>query len=469
MHSAGAFSLRYMRLGLIGTVIICGVSGWACKSKPQPTSAPVVQPLSANDVSWLFPAPTLAADFANLIAVRDITTPDPQDPTKRDPAWTDAAFQQFLAIADGPAAQVQGGANGQIALPKEAQTPDAWFVAGVRIDAGAPGLSSDIRAQYGQLPEIRLIIQPIIKNPDGSPKVLDIAGHLIFDFITATPDPPAQTDCFPRFVADMNAFNSIVTDAATLRTKLSSGQLGGHAVITAGAPIGVHPGLADPATVNSVRNEMLALLERHVSAQRLGSMAVAGLPAAAPAPWIFLSMLGDHAGHFGPAHGPTLDGNLQFAQMLTPVGTNPRVVPEPHTNNRNPITCKNAAVSATSLPIAQRNGVATSAVFATPAPSADQAKQILDTIADPMKSFFFNTDCVSCHTETRRTMELLNVTAIPGINPAALPGGTWDVRNFGWGNAGKAGMQATVTRRTANETAAVVTFINSQLLPKQSN
>jgi len=63
-------------------------------------------------------------------------------------------------------------------------------------------------------------------------------------------------------------------------------------------------------------------------------------------------------------------------------------------------------------------------------------------------------------------MELLNVTAIPGINPAALPGGTWDVRNFGWGNAGKAGMQATVTRRTANETAAVVTFINSQLLPK---
>jgi hypothetical protein len=47
-----------------------------------------------------------------------------------------------------------------------------------------------------------------------------------------------------------------------------------------------------------------------------------------------------------------------------------------------------------------------------------------------------------------------------------LPGGTWDVRNFGWGNAGKTGMQATVTRRTANETASVVTFINSQLLPK---
>jgi hypothetical protein len=467
MHSSGIFSLRYARLGLIGSLIICGVSAWACKSNPKPAPTPAVQPLSANDVSWLFPAPTRSADFANLIAVRDITTLDPQDPTRRDPVWPDAVFQQFLTIADGPAAQAAPGATGQIALPKDAQTPDAWFVAGIRIDAGAPGLSSDIRAQYGQLPEIRLIIQPIIKNPDGSPKVLDIAGHLIFDFITATPDTPAQADCFPRFVADMNAFDSIVADAAALRTKLASGQLGAHTVSTADAPLGVHPGLADPATANAVRNEMLALLERHISAQRLGSMAVAGLPNAAPAPWIFLSMLGDHAGHFGPAHGPTLDGNLQFAQMLNPVGTNPRVVPEPHTNNLNPITCKNAAVSATSLPLPQRNGVATFTVFATPPPSADQSKQILDTIADPTKSFFFNTDCVSCHTETRRTMELLNVTAIPGINTAALPGGTWDVRNFGWGNAGKAGMQPTVTRRTANETAAVVTFINSEVLPKQ--
>src|ERR1700683_1045458 len=103
----------------------------------------------------------------------------------------------------------------------------------------------------------------------------------------------------------------------------------------------------------------------HISSQRCGSLAVAVLPATAPAPWIFLSMLGDHAGHFGPAHGPTLDGAQQFAQMLNPAGTTPRVVPEPHTNNLSPVTCKNAAVSATSLPVAQRSGVSTSAVFAT--------------------------------------------------------------------------------------------------------
>jgi hypothetical protein len=468
MDLARTSSSRRLRLALLGILMATA----ACKSKqpaenpgPAPAQIQANAPLSANDVSWLFPAPTKAADFANLIAVADVSTPNPQDPTKRDPIWPDAVFQQFITIVNGPQAQVSGS-KAQISLPTEARSVEAWFIAGIRIDAGAPGLSSDIHAQYGQLPEIRLIIQPIIKNPDGSPKVLDIAGHLIFDFITATPDPPAQTDCFPRFIADMNAFTPVVTDAAALRTKLNNGQLGPHAISTVGASLDVHPGLADPATANAVRNEMLAFLERHISAQRLGSMAIAGLPAVAPAPWIFLSLLGDHAGHFGPAHGPTLDGNLQFAQMLNPVGAAPRVVPEPHTNNLNPITCKNAAVSATSLPIAQRNGVATSAAFATPPPSPDQTKQILDTIADPTKSFFFNTDCVSCHTETRRTMELLNVSDIPGINPAALPNGPWDVRNFGWGEAGKNGMQATVTRRTANETSAVVTFINSQLLPK---
>ena len=472
MNTSLLHSSRYPQLAILVVLLV----GAAChktivnnsNSSGAPSAvAPIqrVSPLSANDVSWLFPPPTRAADFANLIAVRDVTTPNPQDPTKRDPIWPDSVFQQFLAIVNGPQANV-AGTNAQISLPSEARSIDAWFIAGIRIDAGAPGLSSDIRAQYGQLPEIRLIIQPVIKNPDGSPKVLDIAGHLIFDFVMLPPDPPPLADCFPRFQPDMNAFNPVIADAEALRTRLSNGQLGPHAISTAGIPLGIHPGLTDPSTANNVRNEMLAFLERHISAQRLGSMAIAGLPASASKPWIFLSILGDRKGHFGPAHGPTLDGALQFAQMLNPAGTDPRVVPEPHTNNLNPITCKNAAVSATSLPIAQRRGVSTSEVFATAALSADQTKQILDTIADPKKSFFFNTDCISCHTETRRAMDLLKITDIPGINPAALPTGQWDVRNFGWSPTGKGPAQATVTRRTAAETAAVVSFINSELLAK---
>jgi len=456
---------RYLKLWILVVILAsaaCNKMSSGNNSRAQaPTAASPSAPLSVNDVSWLFPPPTRAADFANLIAVGDITTPNPQDPTKRDSVWPDSVFQQFLDIVSGTHAKVDG-TNVQISLPTEARSIGGWFVAGIRIDAGAPGLSSDIRTQYGQLPEIRLIIQPVIKNPDGSPKVLDIAGHLIFDFVILPPDPPLAIGCFPRFQPDVKAFNSVVVDVEALRTKLSNGQLGLHAVSTAGVPLGIHPGLVDPSTANNVRNEMLAFLERQISAQRLGSMAIVGLPSNASKPWIFLSILGDRKGNFGAAHGPTLDGDKQFAQMLNPAGTDPRVVPEPHTNNLNTITCKNAAVLPTSLPIAQRRGVSTSEVFATPALSADQTKQILDTIADPTRSFFFNTDCVSCHTET----DLFKVTNIPGINPAALPTGQWDVRNFGWSPTGKGPAQPRVTRRTAAETGAVVTFINSEIIAK---
>jgi len=470
MDHSRRFSSHCARLGMIGALTFCGLSVWACKSKPQPP--PSVQPLSANDISWLFPAPTQAADFANLIAVHDLTTPNAPDPTKRDPVWPDAVFQRFLVLAESPLVQVAGAPG--IGLPAEAHSIDAWFVAGIRFDAGAPGLSNDIRAQFGQLPEIRLIIQPVTHNPDGTPKVADIAGHLIFNFTQPKLNDPAQTGCLQRPQPDLDTFSKIVADLAALRTKLSEGQLGAHKITTSGAPLGVHPGLADPTTASNLRAEMKSLLEKYISGQRLQAMAIAGLPSGAPKPWIFLSIQEVPPGvdptlpngGFDPVNGPTLDGK-QFAQLLQAQGTVPRVVPEPHTNNLNPITCKNAAVPTANVSIAERSGVSTSQVLAAQAMAADKTKQILDTIADPTKSHFFNTDCVSCHTETRLTMENLKVTTIPGIDTAALPGGTWDVRNFGWGNAGKAGMQPTVTRRTANETAAVVTFINSEVLVKQ--
>jgi hypothetical protein len=479
MNSLAVFSSNYLRLGAVCALAFCSACGGSSPHGPaEPgsqgaVSSQSVAPLSADDVSVLFPAPTRTEDFGKLIAVRDLTTQNAQDPTKRDPVWPDAVFQQFLAIAASPAAQVAGTQN-RIGLPPEAQTIDAWFVAGIRIDAGAPGLSDDIRAQFGQIPQIRLIIQPVTRNADGTPLVHDIAGHLIFNFTLAKVNDPAEPDCLQRPIPDLDALSAIVRDLSSIRTKLSSGQLGTNKVATSGVPLGVHPGLADSTTTNNLRSELVSFLERHISGSRLSAMAIAGLPSGAAKPWIFLSMLGVPpgvvpslpSGGFVPVHGPTLDGN-QFAQMFTPAGTVPRVVPAPHTNNLNPITCKNAAVSATSLPVANRSGVATAEVFVTPAPPADKAKQILDVIADPTKSHFFNTDCVSCHTETRRSMDLLNVGTIPGIDSASLPNGQWDIRNFGWAPSGKGPFQATVTRRTADETAAVVAFINSQLLPKQ--
>jgi hypothetical protein len=426
-------------------------------------------PLSANDVSWLFPPPKKAEDFAKLIAMADLTVPNALDATKRDRIWSDVAFQQFIGIAASPATLVEGTTS-RIGLPVEMQSIDAWFIAGVRIDAGAPGLSSEVRDQFGQAPQIRLILQPVTRNPDGTPKVFDIAAHLIFDF-TLRPEVGAQAGCSPRATPDLVALKAIVTELADLRTKLSEGKLGANSITTAGVPLGVHPGLVDQTTAINVRQEMKAFLERHLSAQRLDDMAIMGLPAGASRPWIFLSMVNLPPGvlpslpngGFVPVHGPTLDGQ-QFAELLNPAGSPQRVVPAPHTNNLAPITCVNAALPTAGPPIAERHGSSTADVFGSPVPSSDKVRDILDLIADPNRSHFFNTDCISCHTETRRSMELLNIRDVPGIDSTVLPNGQWNVRNFGWSPPIEGPLQGTVTRRAANETGAVVKFINETLI-----
>jgi hypothetical protein len=466
----------YIGLALTAVLAICG--GCPSKDTPQTSNAGAQAKsgtaLSVNDVSILFPGPATAADMKRIIAVSDIVSPNAQDASKSDPVWPAAVFQQFVGIANSNFSQVGvAGGQKQIGLPAAAQSVTAWFVSGIRIDAGAPGLSSDVRAQFGQLPEIRLIIQPITLGADGTPKVLDIAGHLIFDFINAAQDPPppgtSLADCRQRPTADTATFSSVVADVTAIRDKLRDGKLGGKKVDTAGLPLGVHPGLLDATTATNLRAEILAFLGRHISAQRLDAMAIAGLPNGAPAPWIFLSMVKVPPGvvptlpngGFAPVNGPTLDG-VQFAELFQPAGTIPRVVPEPHTNNLNAITCKNAAVSKTSMPVANRSGVATAELFAATPPSPERIGQVLSTVADPNKSHFFNTDCVSCHTETRRAMDLQGVKDIPGLNPAVLPGGQWNIRNFGWSPTGK-GAQATATRRALNETTAVVNAINAGL------
>jgi hypothetical protein len=448
---------------------------------PTPSAKPLEAPLSADDVSWLFPTPTKPEDLANLISMADLMASDPRDPTKRVRVWSDAAFQQFLGLAASPAAKVAGTSD-SIGLPDEVKSIAAWQIAGIRFDPGAPGLTDAIIQQYGQSPQIRLILQPVTKNDDGTLNVHDITAHLIFSFLNGAPDtakmflPPAQNGCFPRPVPDIATFQQIVAEIADLRTRLAEGELGTNKVATSDKPLGVHPGLIDPTTASNVRQEMKAILERHLSSPLLGQMAIMGLPAGQDAPWIFLSMLfvGPGTvpqlpnGGYIPVHAPTLDGT-QFAQKLNPVGSSPRVVPAPHTNNLAPITCVNAAVPANGPPVAQRHGVATATLFPDPPPSANRISNILsvlNVIADPAKSHFFNTDCISCHTETRRAMELLSPKDIPKINAAPLPNGPWNVRNFGWSPLIEGPVHGSVTRRSAAETAAVVNFINAKLLPK---
>jgi hypothetical protein len=116
-----------------------------------------------------------------IIAVSDIVSPQAQDASKSDPVWPAAVFQQFVGIANSNFSQVAVvGGQKQIGLPAAARSITAWFVAGIRIDAGAPGLSNDVRGQFGQLPEIRLIIQPITLAADGNAE--SVRHRRAFDF-----------------------------------------------------------------------------------------------------------------------------------------------------------------------------------------------------------------------------------------------------------------------------------------------
>lgn len=303
-------------VGLLGTLL--GLAAIIAIGAAAPVSSPTEAPLSLDDVSWLFPAPTKAADLTNLISINDLTVPDPANSGHRLPVWSDEAFGQFLQIADSDAAQVGGPGGPRIGIPQWARSKSVWFIAGVRIDAGAPGLSPAVVSVFGQRPQIRLILQPV--QPDGSAHPQDITAHLVFDFVV---DQTTPANCPFFAVPDIASFKTVVLDAANLRDQLDSGAFAGAKVSTSGLPLGLHPGLANSATAPLVRTAMKALLERHISDARLRTMALMGTPANQPSPWIFLSML--RVGQvFVPVHGPTLDG-VQFAMMFSggPPGASP--------------------------------------------------------------------------------------------------------------------------------------------------
>jgi hypothetical protein len=414
------------------------------------------QPLAANDVSILFPPPKTTADLDNLIAATDLARLAPGAQPGR--LWSDADFASFLAIAENPAVQV-AGTGLAIRLPPAVQQIDAWFIAGIRIDPGAPGLSKQIIEQFGQQPQIRFVVQPLTRQPNGAVRIHDIAAHLIFGF-SPTFDQPTAAGCLPRPKPDMDKFKAVVRDIAVLRDRLAAGQFGGTPITTTG-PLGVHPGLTG-ASAKPFRDALKDMLEQRLATQPLGAMAIMALDA--PEPWIFLAMqkvAREGSFVFVPVPGPTLDGQ-QFAQMLSFRGGK-HVLPAPTTNNQNPITCRHAAQNPP-LPTTDRKGVAT-ADFLDGSVPAGAVQEIVDIVADPAKSHFFNTDCVSCHTDTRQAMKLIGNATISGVNPAALPQRDWNVRNFGWFPSGSGG-DATVTRRTATETAEVVEFINRELLGK---
>ena len=75
MVRSGLFFSWPLRLGALVGLVTCVCCGGSSGQGPANNASPqAVPPLSADDVSLLFPGPTRAEDFAKLIAVSDLST-----------------------------------------------------------------------------------------------------------------------------------------------------------------------------------------------------------------------------------------------------------------------------------------------------------------------------------------------------------------------------------------------------------
>lgn len=367
---------------------------------------------------------------------------------------------------------------GRVAGPSAEQAIDPGVfadlrVTSVRIDPGAPGLTPAF-AVFGRAPQVRLVAQPVTLE-NGRPVVRDEAVHLVYTF-----GKPARTPaCGFRFEADIPAFERAVDDLRALKATVQDA-----GVTTDGMPLGVHPAFASATAAPLLVAGLDAFVRSHATEDRLFAVSVAGIPAGRPEPWIFLAMSRDpETGAVRPVPGTAIRqaaGAPAFAQMLSFVGgPDGAVIPPGLARNLLPVDCLANFLPQTQA--ADGQGRSTSTLFAPGANTPAAAAEVAEVVADPARAHFFNTDCVSCHSETRREIDAAAdgaaasaaIAQAEGIAPEAMPRGPddsgrafdkWNVRAFGWyPGFGPAGARAhpTVVRRAARETAEVVACLNS--------
>jgi len=418
---------------------------------------------SPNDVSILFPAPKTPTELnANILRLTDF---------QPDRVLPENVFRQVMALITGPstlttpngALTVDAGAipgtGRRINFPGQNLRSD-WVVAGIRIDPGAPGMGENIFNVFGKSPQIRLILQPVSQSNNGLRDLIDVTDgslHLVYAF-HGPDDPVAKSQCFLHNVADMESFQTAVTDLKAIKDRFETE----HGVVTDGLPLGVHPAVSVAGA--EFRGAIQSYLNTYLTPERLFAVSVAGIPLPNPEPWVFLAMQKSPlSGNIEAVPGPAIvqAGPLpNFGQMISFIDR-PQIVPAPATDNLQAVNCNINRTGRVPQPVAGA-GLSTATVF-------DQGDrnitQIASVIADVTQSHFFNTDCISCHTETRKEIDMGQTTAAiigvqANIDPAVIPGEQWNVRAFGWFpgffNQLESGAHETVTRRTAHETAEVI-------------
>lgn len=415
--------------------------------------------LHPNDVSILYPLPESIDEFSGLISIAGLTSE-----LDDSPVFPEADFTTILTIAQEKGRVDRRG----IDFHPSNLSIDAWKIAGVRFDPAAPGASAEVAQAFGSIPQIRLVVQPVTLF-GGQIRVHDVALHVIYSY----PIPPTAEQPLPQ--ADSAKVNAMISDLLAMRAVCEDE--GGD---TSGA-LSVHPCLQEP--MSDFHVEVVGFLRKYLHAARFQVGAIMGLNNGAFEPWIFVALQrNSQNGEFAAFPSPGLDAvsRAPTAQMVSFIDF-PRVQPVPSTTNTLDITAN------LEIPISERRGVSTAPLFesvnmddfaligqdAQGSPVLSDTLRntdIVDWIAHPARAHFFNTDCVSCHSETTlresRRIPPSEFAFVPEhadmtVDPAMLHANQWNVRNFGWFVDPRFGTKhTTITMRTANETFEVVEATN---------
>lgn len=410
-----------------------------------PASTAAEPRFDVNDVSFLWPVPTTREEVAKLISA---------DETLADGAtrvWSKEAFEAVIDTARSVVVRTSAGTDFGIDFRPfgvEFARPETWKVVALRVDPSAPGCDPKTVAKFGSTPQVRLVMQPVTVSDSGAVKVHDYTAHVVFN-LTKQVGPTGAG----RAVPDDAAFREVLDD---LRALKSASEAAG--VPTVGK-LGVHPALK--AKVPGFAEKVTAFVKRRVSGERLAAAAFMGINP--PEPWIFFAASKQPDGTFKLSTFPTIGG--KGAQMLGFRGGAP-VMPAPIT--RNVDDDRGVSTAALFEPgIAARLGGPVFAGLDRP-----RFQDVPDLVANPERANFFNTDCVSCHSESARRVAL-NISAgdgafryvppaeVSGVDASVLPRDLWNVRNFGWFPRGGS-VSLTATMRTANESAESADFINRE-------
>jgi hypothetical protein len=413
-----------------------------------PTAPTAAAFLDVNDISYLWPVPLTKADVDSLISLNDEAADGKIFP--------EPLFAKLIEEAKTVSIKDQA----RISFPDDAEfkKPGTWKVAGIRVNPSALGSDPVGLGQFGVIPSIRLIVQPVTMDGE-SAHIHDMAAHVVFLHMKGPLQP------------DKEAFKALVDDLRAIKAFLAQAN-----VDTTGQELNVHPGFIKK--VPGFSDKIRALLKRHLSSRRLAIISFMGIHNGFE-PWIFFKVNVKPGGVLDrvPVSGfrpPDAEHPQVREQMLSnraglqaepAPSLDPQISPEGHRISTSLILGSDPSdpqLDKIVLPDAT-----------DPLVRQLKFRHVVDFIANPLRRSTANTDCVSCHTETTRRLAIAGPAAPEGIafkHPAGiskvassvLPKNNWNVRDFGWGFNFREtpDFVPTVTQRAANEAAESADTIN---------